>query len=590
MRKSGLRSVLFVLAAVSGIGLTACEKKAAPPPAETVEVKKDPALDAAAAAPDAAAAAPDAAAAPAPDAAAAPAPDAAAAPAPDAAAAPAPDAAAPVADVAAAPAPDAGPVAVANPTGTFKIQVLSATTKNKTVAGAVVTFQKEGMSSVQGVTDDSGNAKVPHAFPADDASVKLIVKKDGFSPLVVSCPCDGLSYAISETIQQLEAFRVVLNWGISPADLDLHVAYPNNHIFFSAKKGSDADLDVDDTDGLGPETITIQKRHDGEKYVFAIHDYSSAGAHGQRKLSNSSAKVFVYVGQTLIRSYYVMPNQVGELWVLFSVDGNGAVQDINNVVDISEADAIGPYLNQLIQRTDMGFPQRTSKALVQRATELLKKGQDLLAANNFEGALDAVQQAVEANPNFSAAYMTLATTFEKLSRAAEAAWAKRKATELAALPAAVGFRVPNERNTLTASSVLANWKHYDFKGANLIDDNLWTSWQPERKAAGGVGEWVNMQFSTSQTLTGFEFSNGFRRLDELGDLYVMNNRIENAVIQFSDGTEFPVHFADTAGETTVMLPAPKQTTFVKLVVKSVYKGTKWNDLAVSEFHALAQDE
>jgi len=120
--------------------------------------------------------------------------------------------------------------------------------------------------------------------------------------------------------------------------------------------------------------------------------------------------------------------------------------------------------------------------------------------------------------------------------------------------------VPSAQTKVTESSVLEPWKHYTFEAKGLIDDNLWTSWQPKRKPAGGVGEWVKMEFAGPRTLTGFEFSNGFRRLDELGDLYEMNNRIKEAVIQFSDNTEMTVQFEDVAGEKTVVLPEPKTTT------------------------------
>lgn len=486
-------------------------------------------------------------------------------------------------------AADTAPAPVA-PTGATKVQILSATTKDKVVAGAQVILQKDGMASVQGTTDADGRVSVPHAFGADDDNVKLIVKKDGFSSLVVNCPCDGLTYAISETNLQLDSFRVVLNWGATPRDLDLHARYGDSHILFSSKTGSDGFLDVDDTDGLGPETITIKKRHDGEKYIFAVHNYSAGGQHLTRDLSRSDAKVFVYVGQTLLRSYYIPKAQVGELWVVFSIDGDGAIRDLDNVVDIAESEAVGPYLGQLARRADMGLPQRTSQANVVRATEYNRRGEVELAAGRFEPALDLFQRAVEVHRNFGLGYENLATTFEKLGRTAEASWAKKKAAELASLPPAVGFRVPNERATLTASSKLDDWKHYTFGGENLIDDNLWTSWQPKRKPAGGVGEWIKMQFTTPQTLTGFEFSNGFRRLDELGDLYVMNNRIKDALLEFSDGSSMPITFEDVAGEKTFTLPEPKPTEWVKVTVKSIYKGTRWNDLAVSEFHALSKDE
>jgi uncharacterized protein YfaP (DUF2135 family) len=571
---------LTLCAALLASPLLACGKPAAGPDVASVaDAAPAPATD------TTPAAAPDTT--PAPDAAAAP-PDTtpAADTAPPAAADTMPSAA--PADTSTAAA-DTAPAPVA-PTGATKVQILSATTKNKVVEGAQVILQKDGMASVQGVTDATGRVSVPHAFGADDDNVKLIVKKDGFSSLVVNCPCDGLTYAISETNLQLDSFRVVLNWGTAPLDLDLHARYGESHILFSSKTGRDGFLDVDDTDGLGPETITIKKRHDGEKYIFAVHNYSAGGQHLTRDLSRSDAKVFVYVGQTLLRSYYIPKAQVGELWVVFSIDGDGAIRDLDNVVDIAESEAVGPYLGQLARRADMGLPQRTSQANVVRATEYNRRGEVELAAGRLEPALDLFQRAVEVHRNFGLGYENLATTFEKLGRTAEASWAKKKAAELANLPPAVGFRVPNERATLTASSKLDDWKHYTFGGENLIDDNLWTSWQPKRKPAGGVGEWIKMQFNTPQTLTGFEFSNGFRRLDELGDLYVMNNRIKDALVEFSDGTSMPITFEDVAGEKTFTLPEPKRTDWVKVTVKSIYKGTRWNDLAVSEFHALSKDE
>lgn len=94
----------------------------------------------------------------------------------------------------------------------------------------------------------------------------------------------------------------------------------------------------------------------------------------------------------------------------------------------------------------------------------------------------------------------------------------------------------------------------------------------------------------AQTLTGFEFSNGFRWLDDLGDLYTMNNRIKDATLDLSDGSKVPVHFDDVPAGATVMLPAPTVATWAKLTVDAVYPGTKWNDTSVSELHALAKDE
>jgi tetratricopeptide (TPR) repeat protein len=473
----------------------------------------------------------------------------------------------------------------------FSVQILSATTKDKVVDGAQVIFQKDGQTSITTTTDKAGKATAANAFGVDDKSVSMIVKKDGFSPLVVSCPCAGMSYAISETLgqQRLEAFRVVLNWGKQPLDLDLHAVYEDSHVFFAKKNGSDAFLDVDDTNSYGPETVTVNKRHAGTKYVFAIHNYSANGRYGTTALSASDAKVFVYVGNSLIKSYYVPTQKKGALWVLFAIDDSGALTDIDNVVDIAESNSVQPYLKQVTQRTDFGIPVRSAASDVVKARTAAQLGDSALAASKAEQAIELYQQAIGLDPNQAAVYASLGKAYTQLNRTAEAAWANRKAQELGKLGAAMGLRIPNDRLALVASSFLKDWKHYTFTPGNLIDDNLWSSWQPNRKPAGGVGEWFKITLKAPQTITGFEVFNGFRLIDDLGDLYKMNNRIENATVEFSDGTKLPIHFDDVPEVSVIKLAAPKKCEWFKVTVDSVYKGSKWNDLAVSEFHVLSTD-
>jgi uncharacterized protein YfaP (DUF2135 family) len=61
-------------------------------------------------------------------------------------------------------------------------------------------------------------------------------------------------------MRSLDGLRVVSSWGRSPADLDLRGVFPGNHVFFNRKLGAKANLDVDDTDSFGPETITSTRR------------------------------------------------------------------------------------------------------------------------------------------------------------------------------------------------------------------------------------------------------------------------------------------------------------------------------------------
>ncbi len=161
-----------------------------------------------------------------------------------------------------------------------------------------MTLQRNGAQSVSGTTNASGSVNLDSTF-ADDQDALLIVKKEGYSNLVVKCSCAGMTYAISPAMTSLDGMRVVLSWGEKPFDLDSHLIFPGGHIYFDSKEGTDANLDVDDTDSYGPETVTISKKHFGESYIYAVQDYSNKGLPNSNYLSASKARVFVYVGSSL---------------------------------------------------------------------------------------------------------------------------------------------------------------------------------------------------------------------------------------------------------------------------------------------------
>jgi hypothetical protein len=96
--------------------------------------------------------------------------------------------------------------------------------------------------------------------------------------------------------------RIILNWGSrrdQVKDADSHLACacgsPDSHVFFRARRhegyGHRVELDVDDTDWGGPETITISSPLNGS-YVYWVHDYSGPPA----VLGTSDLVVRVLVG------------------------------------------------------------------------------------------------------------------------------------------------------------------------------------------------------------------------------------------------------------------------------------------------------
>lgn len=106
-----------------------------------------------------------------------------------------------------------------------------------------------------------------------------------------------MTYALSPVMKNLDGMRIVLTSGRTPRDLDSHLSYPGNHIYFEHKVGRDANLNVDDMDSYGPETITINRKQLGESYVYSAQDYINLHLPNSPALSASEAKVLVYLGQ-----------------------------------------------------------------------------------------------------------------------------------------------------------------------------------------------------------------------------------------------------------------------------------------------------
>ena len=112
--------------------------------------------------------------------------------------------------------------------------------------------------------------------------------------------------------------RVVLTWGSTPRDLDSHMNFgPNSigyHVSYSSKIQDSVSLDVDDTSGYGPETITISAVREGYSYRYYIYNFTGGG---NDALSNSGARVTIYMGDTLLYSIPVASGS-GRYWYVFT--------------------------------------------------------------------------------------------------------------------------------------------------------------------------------------------------------------------------------------------------------------------------------
>lgn len=142
--------------------------------------------------------------------------------------------------------------------------------------------------------------------------------------------------ALSPTLGEGE-WRIVLEWGEEPADLDAHLETSSWHVWFSnpqatGSDGTEVNLDVDEREGKGPETITVSQMNPDEKYEFYVYNYSSNGAKNSDALGKSEAVVKLYLSNGEMMQYSV-PSGTGTVWNVFNIV-NGEVKEINELAEI----------------------------------------------------------------------------------------------------------------------------------------------------------------------------------------------------------------------------------------------------------------
>ena len=140
--------------------------------------------------------------------------------------------------------------------------------------------------------------------------------------------------------------------------------------------------------------------------------------------------------------------------------------------------------------------------------------------------------------------------------------------------------------TTSASSVLNGKSRYSNK--NCVDGDYRTPWV-EGSSSNGVGEWIKLDFSSEKELSYLGVIPGYLKYLPNGEnLFQANNRIKKATIELSDHTLRTVHFAEY--EAIQYIKINKKTSYVKLIIDSVYAGDKYNDAGISEIVPVYEQE
>ncbi len=204
-----------------------------------------------------------------------------------------------------------------------------------TVTGVVIDVDTSSpIAGVRVLVVESGESTTTDAdgafsIKAPEGVATLRFTKTGymFGDIIVTVVKD-LEIEVTEAIVgyaplATDEIRIVLSWGENPRDLDSHLYVPvaNDEVYFNNETAADdsANLDWDDTDGYGPETITITTRNAGVYHYF-VYLYAGDGT-----IADSGAVVKVYTTSGLFRTYYASEangNTADRYWQVFDMNGS----------------------------------------------------------------------------------------------------------------------------------------------------------------------------------------------------------------------------------------------------------------------------
>ncbi|MEY8428116.1 discoidin domain-containing protein [Lachnospiraceae bacterium 46-15] len=139
-----------------------------------------------------------------------------------------------------------------------------------------------------------------------------------------------------------------------------------------------------------------------------------------------------------------------------------------------------------------------------------------------------------------------------------------------------GIRMEDVTEVSASSSLFENNMAYE---AELITDGeAKTAWI-EGASGQGVGESVTLYFNSTYKVTGFNIHAGYH---ESKSAYRKYSRPKKIYVEFSDGSGETFVLKDKFKEQDIQLPHSVDTEYVTITVESVYPGSEFDNMAISE--------
>lgn len=143
--------------------------------------------------------------------------------------------------------------------------------------------------------------------------------------------------------------------------------------------------------------------------------------------------------------------------------------------------------------------------------------------------------------------------------------------------ASANYRAPSN---IEASSFLTekNRPKDAYHMKNIADGDKRTAWF-EASPDDGIGEWLKITFTEAKKVEKVGILGGYPKTDKL---FKQNNRIKTATLVLSNGDTQVIKFKDSKEMQYFTVESSAKTSYVKVVINSVFRGSKYRDTCVSE--------
>jgi len=128
------------------------------------------------------------------------------------------------------------------------------------------------------------------------------------------------------------------------------------------------------------------------------------------------------------------------------------------------------------------------------------------------------------------------------------------------------------------SSVLPPQHGFTYGPEKLLDGRLETAWSPEG-SVDGIGEWLLVKFPAPRAVRAINLLNGYHKNQSI---FSRNSRVRGFVIRTSSGWSKIGELNDEAGPQRISIDDPSQIVWLQLAIRSVYSGSQYRDVAITE--------